>query len=95
MAPQAAAAALCALGMAPPTVSSLPRRPLTAVILVTVVRAVIVLVASPYRGDAAFIPAPKLVFVTFLDWPCAGERGREPNPRPHGGLYWVKERRRG
>lgn len=86
----AAEAATCAL-----SVLSLPCRPLTAVILVAVVGAVIILVASPHRGDAALVPAPELVLFAFLDRPCAGERGSEPDPRtmeswPQRGVYWGK-----
>lgn len=87
-----AAAATWTLSKESPTFPSLPGRPLTAVILVAVVRAVVVLVASPHRGDAALVPAPELVLFALLDRPCAGERGREPDPRnkrsrPRGGVY--------
>lgn len=63
--------------MAPPphthTRFPLPWSPLlTAVVLVAVVRAVVVLIASPHRGDAAFVPTPKLVLFTLLDRPCEG-----------------------
>lgn len=75
----AAAAATCALRIAPPTVLSQSCPPLTAVVLVAVVGAVIILVASPHRGDAALIPAPELVLFAFFDRPCAGERGSEPD----------------
>lgn len=47
---------------------------LTAVVLVAVVRAVVVLIASPHRGDAALVPTPKLVLFTLLDRPCGGWR---------------------
>lgn len=68
----AAAAATCALSKAPPTALSQSCWPLTAVVLVAVVGAVIILVASPHRGDAAFVPAPELILFAFLDRPCAG-----------------------
>lgn len=79
------------------TVPSLPGRPLTAVILIAVVRAVIVLVASPQGGDAALVPAPELVLFALLGRPCAGERRRcEPVPRsklcwPRGGGVYCLE----
>lgn len=61
---------------APPTPPQHTRFPfpwsprLTAVVLVAVVRAVVVLIASPHRGDAALVPTPKLVLFTLLDRPC-------------------------
>lgn len=57
----------------PPPPFPLPWSPrLTAVVLVAVVRAVVVLIASPHQGNAALVPTPKLVLFTLLDWPCGG-----------------------
>lgn len=66
-------AATCAAEHDPPPPFPLPWSPrLTAVVLVAVVRAVVVLIASPHQGNAALVPTPKLVLFTLLDWPCGG-----------------------
>lgn len=57
-----------------PSPSARPGGSLTAVILVAVVRAVVVLVASPHGRDAASVPAPELVLWTLRGWSC-GRRG--------------------
>lgn len=64
-------------------------RILTAIRLVAVIRAVIVLVAFPDGGDAPLVPALELVLLALLDGACRdtgprlGQRGALP--RPGGG----------
>ena len=55
-----------------PAVPSFRGQPLTAVVLVTVIGAVVVLVAPPHGGDAALVSAPELVLFALLDRPWTG-----------------------
>lgn len=74
----------------PPIPGSPPHRAggrtLTAIRLVAVIRAVVVLVAFPDGGDAPLVPALELVLLALLDGACE-TRGRAwvSGARSHGG----------